>query len=120
MKKAVIFTLLLSLPLILVQCNQTQDGERQHMMSEGQMGQIMDNPEQRQAIMTQMMQNPEHRQEIMSQMAENSEMRHQFMNRMNSSMMNEDHEMMLDRMEMMMNDPEHREQMKAHMQQMLP
>ena len=127
------YTLLLSLPLIFVQCNQTQDGERPHMMGDEQMGQMMDNPEQRQAIMAQMMQNPEQRQAMMtqmmqnqeqrqammSQMMQNPEMRHEFMNRMNSSMMEEDHDLILDRMEMMMNDPERREQIKAHMQQMM-
>ena len=113
------YTLLLSLPLFFVQCNQTQDGERSHMMGDEQMGQMMDNPEQRQAIMAQMMQNPEQRQAMMSQMMQNPEMRHAFMNRMNSSMMEEDHDLILDRMEMMMNDPERREQIKAHMQQMM-
>lgn len=106
MKKAAIFTLLLSLPLILVQCNQSENGERQqHMMSDGQMSEMMQNPEQRQALMTQMAQNPE--------------MRSEFMSHMNSSMMNEDHEMMLDRMETMMNNPEQREQIRDHMQRMM-
>ncbi|MFO7799693.1 hypothetical protein [Rhodohalobacter sp.] len=106
MKKAAIFTLLLSLPIILVQCNQSENGERQqHMMSDGQMSEMMQNPEQRQALMTQMAQNPEMRSEFMSQM--------------NSSMMNEDHEMMLDRMETMMNNPEQREQIRDHMQRMM-
>ena len=104
MKKAFIFTLLLSFPLILAQCNHSQDVERQHMMGEDQMGQI-NNPEQRQAMMTQMAQNPE--------------MRNEFMSHMYSSMMSGNHEMMLDRMETMMNDPEQREQMKAQMQQMM-
>ena len=104
MKKAFIFTLLLSLPLILAQCNHSQDGEPHHMMGEDQMG-LMNNPEQRQAMMTQMAQNPE--------------MRNEFMGHMHSSMMSGNHEMMLDRMETMMNDPEQREQMKAQMQQMM-
>jgi hypothetical protein len=38
---------------------------------------------------------------------------------MNSSMMNEDHDMMLDRMEAMMNNPEQREQIRAQMQRMM-
>lgn len=119
MKRTIIFILLLSLPFILAQCSQHQDGERQHMMSDQPMEQMMDNPEQRRAIMTQMMNNPEQRQAMMTQMMQNQEMRHDFMNQMNSSMMNEDHDMMLDRMEIMMNDPEQRDQMKSHLQQML-
>ena len=119
MKRAIIFTLLLSLPFILAQCNQNHDGERPNMMGDWQMGQMMDNPEQRQAIMAQMMNNPEQRQAMMNQMIQNPEMRHEYMSQMNSSMMNGDHEMMLDRMEIMMNDPERREQMKSHMQQMM-
>lgn len=118
MKKTIMFLLLLSLPLILAQCNQSQDGERQHMMNEGQMSQMMQNPEQRQAMMNQMMQNPEHRQAMMAQMAENPEMRQQMMQQMHSSMMSGDQDMMLDRMEAMMNDPKQREQMRAHIQQM--
>jgi hypothetical protein len=120
MKKAAIFTLLLSLPLILVQCNQSESGERQqHMMSEGQMSQMMQNPEQRQVMMSQVMQNPEQRQAMMAQMVQNPEMRSEFMSQMNSSMMNEDHDMMLDRMEAMMNNPEQREQIRAQMQRMM-
>jgi len=119
MKKTVLFMLLLSLPFILAQCNHSQDEERDHMMDNQQVGQMMNNPEQRQAMTGQMMQNREHRQEMMSQMAEDTEMRHEFMSQMHSSMMNENHDMMLDRMETMMNDPEHREQMKTHIQQML-
>ncbi|REL39031.1 hypothetical protein DYD21_03485 [Rhodohalobacter sp. SW132] len=119
MKKTVLFMLLLSLPFILAQCNHSQDEERDHMMDNQQVGQMMNNPEQRQAMTTQMMQNREHRQEMMRQMAEDTEMRHEFMNQMHSSMMNENHDMMLDRVETMMNDPEQREQMKTHMQQML-
>ena len=119
MKKTVLFTLLLSLPFILAQCNHSQDEERDHMMDNQQVGQMMNNPEQRQAMRTQMMQNREHRQEMMSQMAGNPEMRQEYMSQMHSSIMNENHDMMLDRMETMMNDPEHREQMKSHIQQML-
>ena len=119
MKKTVLFTLLLSLPFILAQCNHSQDEERDHMMDNQQIGQMMNNPEQRQAMRTQMMQNREHRQEIISQMAGNPEMRQEYMSQMHSSIMKENYEMMLDRMETMMNDPEHREQMKSHMQQML-
>ena len=105
MRKAFIFALLLSFPLILAQCNHSQDGERHHMTGEQQMGQMMDNPEQRQAMM--------------AQMAENPEMRSEFMGHMHSSiMMRENHEMMLDRMETIMNNPEQREQMKTHLQQM--
>lgn len=104
MKKAFIFTLLLSFPLILAQCNHSQDVERQHMMGEDQMGQI-NNPEQRQAMMT--------------QMADNPEMRNEFMSQVNTSMMNEDHEMILDRMEVMMNNPEQRDQMRTQMQKMM-
>ena len=100
MKKMTTVTLLLIASFLLVQCNQTQDGARQqHMMSEVQLGQMMDNPEQRQAIMSQMMQNPEQRQAMMSQMAENPEMRTEFMTRMQSSMMSTNHDQMLDRME---------------------
>ena len=119
MKKSVIFTLLLSLPLILAQCNHSQDGERHHMMNEDQMSQIMQNPEQRQAMMNQMMQNPEQRETMMAQMAENPEMRQQMMQQMHSSMMSGEQDMVLDRMEEMLNDPDQREQMKAHMQQMM-
>ncbi len=119
MKKTITFLLLLSLPLILAQCNQSQDGERHHMMDERQMSQMMQNPEQMQAMMNQMMQNPDHRQAMMTQMAENPEMRQQMMQRMHSSMMNGDRDMMLDRMEEMMNEPEQRNQMISHMQQMI-
>ena len=119
MKKITALTLMLITPFLLVQCNQTQDGERQHMMDEVQMGQMMDNPEQRQAIMTQMMQNPEQRQAMMTQMADNPEMRNEFMSQVNTSMMNEDHEMILDRMEVMMNNPEQRDQMRTQMQKMM-
>jgi hypothetical protein len=119
MKKTVLFMLLLSFPFIFAQCNHSQDGERQHMVGEGQMGQMMDNPEQRQAIMSQMMQNSEQRQAMMAQMAENPEMRNEFMSHMHSYMVNGNHDMMLDRMETVMNDPDRREQMKSHMQQML-
>ena len=119
MKKTVLFTLLLSLTFIFAQCTHSQDEERDHMMDNQQVGQMMNNPEQRQAMRTQMMQNREHRQEIMSQMAGNPEMRQEYMSQMHSSFMKENHDMMLDRMETMMNDPEHREQMKSHMQQIL-
>lgn len=119
MKKAIILTLILSLPLILAQCNQSQDEERDHMMDNQQVGQMMNNLEQREAIMTQMMQNPEHRQTLMMQMAENPDMRNEFMTQLNASMMNEDHETMLDRMEAMMNNPEQREQLRAQMQSMM-
>ena len=105
MRKTFIYTLLLSLPLIFAQCNEPIDEDRQHMMGDQQTGQMMNNPEQRQAIM--------------SQMAANPEMRAEFMNHMQSSMMNGESEMMLDRMETMMNDPEHREQMITHRQQMI-
>ena len=119
MKKTVLFMLLLSFPFIFAQCNHSQDGERQHMVGEGQMGQMMDNPEQRQAIMSQMMQNSEQRQAMMAQMAENPEMRNEFMSHMHSTMMSGNHDQMLDRMEAMMNDPEQRDQMRAHMQRMM-
>ena len=105
MKKAFIFTLLLSLPLILAQCNHSQDGERHHMMDEDQMSQMMENPEQRQAIMTHMAQNPQ--------------MRNVFMSHMHASLTSDDHEIALNQMEAMMNNPEQREKMKAHMQQMM-
>jgi hypothetical protein len=117
MKRVIVFTLLLSLPFILAQC--MQDSDRNQMMDERQMSQMMQNPEQRQAMMNQMMQNPEQRQAMMSQMADNPEMRRQMMQQMRSSMMSGDRDMMLDRMEAMMNDPEQREQMKVHLQQML-
>lgn len=119
MKKRVLFLLLLSLPFIFAQCTQSQDEERDYMMDNQQVGQMMNNPEQRQTMTNQMMQNREHRQELMSQMAGNPELRQEFMNQMQTSMVNGNHDMMLDRMEAMMNDPEHREQMKSHMQQML-
>ncbi len=119
MKKTIKFLLLLSLPLILAQCNHSQDGERHHMMNERQMSEMMQNPEQRQAMMNQMMQNPDHRQAMMAQMTENPEMRQQMMQQMHSSMMSGDRDMMLDRMEAMMNDPEQRNQMINHMQQMI-
>jgi hypothetical protein len=119
MKKTVMFILLLSFSFILAQCNHSQDEERNHMMDNQQVSQMMNNPEQRQTMTAQIMQNREHRQEMMSQMAENPEMRQEFMNQMQTSMMNGNHDIMLDRMEAMMNDPERREQMKSHMQQML-
>jgi len=119
MKKTVLLILLLSLPFILAQCDRSQNEARDRMMDNQQVGQMMNSPEQRQTMTNQMMQNREHRQEMMSQMAEDTEMRHEFMAQMHSSMMDGNHDKMLDRMETMMDDPDHREQMKAHMQQML-
>lgn len=119
MKKITIVSLLLATSFLLVQCSQTQDDEQQHMMNEGQMGQMMENPEQRRAIMTQMMQNTEQRQEMMARMAENPEMRAEFMGHMQSGMMNANHDQMLDRMEAIMNNPEQRDSMRTQMQRMM-
>ena len=105
MKKAFIFTLLLSIPLILAQCNHSENGDRHHMTGDEQISQMMQSPEQRQAMMNHMTENPE--------------MHHELMTHMHSSMMSQNHDHMLNRMETMMNDPEQREQMKSHMQQMM-
>lgn len=69
MKKTILLMLLLSLPFILTQCNHSQGEEGGHMMGNQQVGQVMNNPEQRQAMTTQMVQNPEYRQEMMSFLA---------------------------------------------------
>ena len=105
MRKGIAFTILLILSITLMQCNRAQD-DTHHMMSEGQMSQFMQNPEQRQAMMTQMMQNPEMLSEFMSQMHTNL-------------MSGQYQDQMLDRMEMMMTDEAQREQMRTQMQRML-
>lgn len=119
MKKITIVLILLAASFSLVQCSQTQDETPQHMMNDRQMGQMMDNPEQRRAITSQMMQNTEQRQEMMAQMAEDPEMRAEFMGHMQSGMMNAGHDQMLDRMEAIMNNPEQRERMITQMQRMM-
>ena len=119
MKTMATVTILFLASLLLVQCNRAQDDPQGHMMSGDQMGQMMENPDQRRAIMTQMMENPEQRQAMMAQMAENPEMRTEFMSHMQTNMMNDNHDQMLDRMEAIMNNPEQRDRMRTQMQNMM-
>ena len=119
MKKILPVLSLLIASFLLVQCSQVQDDPQQHMMSEGQMGQMMQNPEQRQAFLTRMMQNSEHRHAMMAQIAANPDMRADFMNHMQTSMMNTNQDQMIDRMESIMNNPEQRDLMRTQMQNML-
>ena len=119
MKNLKAVAVLLFTSFLLVQCNQTQDNDRRHMTDEGQTSQMMQDSEQRRAMMSQMMQDSEQRRAMMAQMAENPEMRNEFMSHMNSAMMRDGHDQTLDRMETMMNDPGQREQMRAYMQRMM-
>jgi len=118
MTKGSYILLFLALPLFLTQCHQTNNDGHDQMMGGDQMSMMMENQEQRQAMMGRMMQNPEARRAMMGQMAQNPEMRQEMMRQMRSSMMSMDQDEMLDRMEQMLSDPERRQQMITHMQQM--
>jgi hypothetical protein len=118
MNRSTIIASALLISLIFLSCERpSQDND--HMMNDEQMGQMMQDSQNRQAMMSQMMQNPESRQAMMARMAQDPEMRMEMMQQMQSRMGEMDQSQMMDRMEIIMNDSAQRRHMISHMQQIL-